>query len=72
MANDPSETQLERFLSILFAAFLLAIPIAVLNLGLGLLFLGFTKAIGLSIVTLIIAFGFFTRRIIKQEREMQN
>lgn len=72
MENDPSETQLERFLSILLAAFFLAIPVAVLSLGLGLLFLGFTKAIGLSIVTLLIAFGFFTRRIVNQERESLN
>ena len=67
MANEQPDNQLEQFLGILIGAFILATPISLLSLGLGLMFLGLLKAIGLGIVVLLISTAFFTRKLVKQE-----
>jgi membrane protein implicated in regulation of membrane protease activity len=64
--------QNEEILGLVFGAFILAVVPATLALGLGLVLLGFTKAIGLALLTLVIATAYFTRKLVKQHLKSKN
>jgi membrane protein implicated in regulation of membrane protease activity len=66
MPNQQPEIQIEPFLAILIGAFALAFPVSLFAFGLGLLFFGVIKAVGLGLIVLLIAMAYFTRKLVKQ------
>lgn len=66
-ATDPAmDPEIEHFLGLLVGAFILAFPCSLLGVGIGLLFFGIIKAMGLGLIVLLIAMAYFTRKLVKQ------